>query len=341
MKAVVVGEGPDAPLRWDEVPDPEVRPGEVLVAAWPRAQPRRPHATRGPLPATARASPIMGLEMAGRVVGLGEGVTDWAVGERVCALLPGGGYAELAAVPAGLLMRVPERMSLEEAAAVPEVFFTAFSALFFEGRAKAGETVLVHAGASGVGTAVIQMGARAGCRVFATAGGAEKVAACERLGATLAIDRHTSDFEERIEAFLGDEIPTSHTGPGGRSGPGGIDLIIDMVGKDYFERNLRLLNVRGRIVFVAAQSGADVPLSIYALTAKRLELIGATLRARPPAEKIALRDAFLERFGPDLESGAIAPVIDQVFPVAQVEAAHARMGANRNIGKIVLRIADV
>jgi putative PIG3 family NAD(P)H quinone oxidoreductase len=341
MKAVVVGEGGGAPLSWRDVPDPEVRAGEVLVAVAAAALNRADLMQRaGRYPPPPGASEVMGLEMAGRVVAWGAGVTGWEVGERVCALLPGGGYAERVSVPAGMLVRVPARLSLVEAAALPEVYLTAYSALFWEGRAKPGEVVLVHAGASGVGTAAIQLATRSGCRVIATAGGRAKVAACEGLGAELAIDRHNEDFELRIRDHLGDAVPRRHVGPGGGSGPGGVDVIVDMVGKDYFERNLRLLNVRGRLVFVAAQSGPDVPLSIYALTSKRLELIGATLRARPVDEKIALKDEFLARFGEELERGTLAPVIDRVFPVTEVEAAHAHMGANSNIGKVVLVMGE-
>jgi tumor protein p53-inducible protein 3 len=337
MKAVVVGDGPEAPLHWADVPDPDLREGEVLVEVAAAALNRADLMQRaGRYPPPPGASEIMGLEMAGRVVAWGDGVSGWAVGDRVCALLPGGGYAELVSVPADMLVRVPERMTLVEAAAVPEVYLTAYSALFWEGRAQPGEVVLVHAGASGVGTAALQLATRAGCRAFATAGGSEKVAACTRLGAELAVDRHAEDFEARIREHLGERVPRRHVGPGGASGPGGVDVIIDMVGKDYFERNLRLLNVRGRLVFVAAQSGPDVPLSIYALTSKRLELVGATLRARSVAEKVALKDEFLVRFGADLASGVIAPVVDRVFPVAEVEAAHGYMAANRNIGKVVL-----
>jgi NADPH:quinone reductase-like Zn-dependent oxidoreductase len=358
VKAIVVGEGEGeagAPLRWTDVPDPDVGPGEVLVEVHATALNRADLMQRdGRYPPPPGASTVLGLEMAGRVRWLGPGVEGWEVGDRVAALLPGGGYAELACVPARLLMPVPERLSLVEAAAVPEVFFTAYSALFLEGRAAAGEVVLVHAGASGVGTAAIQLARRAGLRVLATAGGPEKASACRALGAELAVDRFAEDFEEAVRAHLGDGGGGSHrgdkagrlhrsaggggghVGPGGTSGPGGVDVIVDMVGRDYFERNLRLLNVLGRLVFVAAQSGADVPLSIYSLTSKRLSLVGATLRARPLAEKIALRDAFMERFGADLAAGRIAPVVDRAFRIAQAEEAHAYMAANRNIGKVVL-----
>jgi len=294
----------------------------------------------GNYPPPRGASEVLGLEMAGRVRELGEGVTGWSVGDRVCSLLPGGGYAELVSVPAGMLMRVPEPLTLVAAAALPEVFLTAYSALFREGRAARGEVVLIHAGASGVGTAAIQLARRAGCRVLVTTGGAEKTEACRALGAELAVDRFTEDFEVSVNTHLNGGPADANTGPGGVGPPGGVDVIIDMVGRDYLERNLRLLNLLGRLVFVAAQSGADIGLKITALTAKRLSLIGTTLRARPVEEKASLSREFMGRFGEDLASGRVRPVIDSSFPVERAEEAHEHMAANKNIGKIVLVVRD-
>lgn len=309
----------DAPMTWGEVADPALSPGEVLVEVHATALNRADLMQRAGLRPHARASDVLGLEMSGRVRATAPDVAGWAPGDRVCALLPGGGYAELAAVPAPMLMRVPERLTLAEAAGVPEVFLTAYSALFWEGRLQPGETVLIHAGASGVGTAAIQMAQRAGARVIATAGGSRKIAACTDLGAHQAIDRFTEDFEAAVrDAF------------------GGVDLVIDMVGEAYFERNVRLLNKLGRIVFVAAQSGHRFPIDVYDLTFKRLSLIGTTLRSRPVDEKVRLTRAFVERFGGDLASGAVRPVIDRVLPVQQANEAHAAMEANANVGKIVL-----
>jgi tumor protein p53-inducible protein 3 len=329
MKAIVVGDrdhdrGAGAPLSWAEVPSLVPGEGETLVDVHASALNRADLLQRaGKYPPPPGASEILGLEMAGVVAELGEGVSGWSAGDRVCALLPGGGYAEQVVVPAGMLIPVPRPLSLEEAAGLPEVFLTAYSALFWEGRLKEGESVLIHAGASGVGTAAIQMARRAGCRVFATAGSSEKTEACESLGAELAVNYREEDFEERIGAALAG---------------GGVDVVIDMVGKAYLERNLRLLNRRGRLVFVAAQSGNTVELDILSLTRKRLELVGATLRSRSVKEKIALKDEFLARFGADLESGRVKPVIDRTFPIEQAEEAHEHMGANRNIGKIVLTV---
>ncbi len=309
----------DAPLAWREVRDPVPVAGEVLVEVHATALNRADLMQRAGQRPHARASEILGLEMAGRIRSVAPDVRGWRPGDRVCALLPGGGYAELATVPAAMLMRVPERLTLAEAAGVPEVFLTAYSALFWEGRLQSAETVLVHAAASGVGTAAIQMARRAGANVVATAGGARKVAACIELGAHLAVDRHTEDFAEATRGAFG-----------------GVDLVIDMVGAAYFERNVDLLRKLGRLVFVAAQSGHRFPIDVYDLTFKRLSLVGTTLRSRPLDEKVRLTRAFEERFGADLASGAIRPVIDRVLPVEQADAAHAAMAANENVGKIVL-----
>lgn len=309
----------DAPMEWCEVRDPEPAAGEVLVEVHATALNRADLMQRAGQRPHARASEILGLEMAGRVRRVGPDVQGWRPGDRVCALLPGGGYAELAVVPAAMLMRVPDTLTLAAAAGVPEVFLTAYSALFWEGRLQTAETVLIHAAASGVGTAAIQLAHRAGAHVVATAGGPRKVAACIELGARLAVDRHTEDFAEAT-----------------RSAFGGVDLILDMVGAAYFERNIDLLNKLGRLVFVAAQSGHRFPIDVYDLTFKRLSLIGTTLRSRPTEEKVRLTQAFEKRFGADLASGAIRPIIDRVLPVQQADAAHAAMAANENVGKIVL-----
>jgi putative PIG3 family NAD(P)H quinone oxidoreductase len=338
MRAVVVpSPGRDAAVVVAELDDPVPGPGEVLVEVHAAALNRADLMQRaGAYPPPPGASDVLGLEVAGVVRALGAGVSGVAVGERVCALLAGGGYAELAVVPAALLMRIPERLGFVEAAAVPEVFLTAYSALFWEGRALPGETVLIHAGASGVGTAAIQLARRRGCRVFVTAGGPAKGRACRELGAELAVDRYAEDFERAVLDFVGEAAPGATVGQGGAGPPGPVDVAIDMVGRDYFERNLRLLALRGRLVFLAAQSGADVPLRITALMAKRLQLVGATLRARPIEEKAALTRAFVEDFGDELASGAIRPVVDSTYPLERVDEAHARMAANANVGKIVL-----
>lgn len=328
-----------APLVWRESPDPVPGPGEVVIAVSAAGVNRADLMQRaGRYPPPPGASDALGLEAAGSVLAVGDGVRSIVVGQRVCTLLPGGGYATHAVAPAELVIPVWDDMDDVHAAALPEVFMTAYAALFEDGRAEAGETVLVHAAASGVGTAALQLAHAVGCRVVATCGGPEKVAACMRLGASLAIDRHEHEIEDAVRADVAAASPGRHVGPGGSAGPGPIDVIIDMVGRDYFSANLRLLAVGGRLVFVAAQSGADVPLSIYDLTSKRLHLVGTTLRARSVCEKVALKDALMARFGASLRNGSITPLVDSVFPIDEVEAAHARMLANENIGKIVLRL---
>lgn len=325
MKAIVVQDDPTRALSWEDVPDPKPGPGEVLVEITATALNRADLLQRrGAYPPPPGAPPYLGLEMAGKIAALGDGVAGkWAVGQAVCALLPGGGYAEKVTVPQDLLMPVPDGWSFEQAAAMPEVFYTAFVNLFMEAELQAGETVLIHGGASGVGTAAIQLAYEAGCKVIATAGTDEKTARCAGLGAELVINYKSDDFSAVIE-----------------ENTEGVDVILDMVGASYFERNLRLLNTRGRLVFIAFLGGAEIEVNIGQLMRKRLKLIGSVLRSRSLAEKAAIRQEFQSRFWPLLENGRITPVIDSVFPIAQVEAAHTRMRQNKNIGKIVLLVAE-
>ena len=302
MRAVVVKEDtPSRPIVWTEVPTPEPGSGEVLVRVHACALNRADlHQRAGNYPPPPGASEILGLEMAGTIAELGSGVTNWQLGERVCALLSGGGYAEYVVVPEQLLMPIPKRLAFEEAAGVPEVFLTAYTNLFREGAAKRSETVLIHAGASGVGTAAIQLATRYGCTVYATAGTQEKVATCEQLGASRCINYREEDFARVLRAIKGFE---------------GVDLVFDMVGKNYLEQNLDLLRWRGRIVFVSLLSGSQVEIDLRTLMVKRLSLVGTTLRQRSLEEKTSLCEGFQKDFGADLESGKIRPIIDKVFPV--------------------------
>lgn len=325
MKAIVVREDqPDRPLVWTDVPTPDPGPGEVLVQVHACALNRADlHQRAGNYPPPPGASTVLGLEASGVIASVGPGVVEWNAGDRVCALLTGGGYAEYVVAPVETLIPVPEPLSLDDAAGVPEVFLTAYTNLFREGALERGETLLVHAGASGVGTAAIQLARRVGCTVYATAGTDVKTAACESLGAHLAVNYRRRDFAEVLRAEPGFE---------------GVDLVLDMVGKDYLDRNLDLLRWRGRIVFVSLLSGSHVELNLRTLMVKRLSLVGTTLRQRSLKEKASLRDGFLQDFGDDLAAGKIWPVIDRVFPIVDAEAAHAYMAENRNIGKIVLRV---
>jgi putative PIG3 family NAD(P)H quinone oxidoreductase len=312
------------PLSWEDTPDPAYGPGEVLVDIYAAAVNRADVAQRaGHYPPPPGASEILGLDMAGIVREVGAEVTGWQPGDRVCALLGGGGYAERVAVPQGMLMAAPAGWSFVEAACLPEVYLTAFVNIFMEAGFQPGETVLVHGGASGVGTAAIQLVHQAGGKVLATAGSAAKVEACRKLGADLAVNYRTEDFVAPVQAY---------------TGGAGVDIILDMVGADTLARNLELLKLRGRLVIIATQSGARTEINLAALMGRRLRIIGSVLRARSLAEKIAIKEQFLARFAPLLASGAIRPVIDRVYPIQDAEAAHRRMAANENIGKLVLQV---
>lgn len=310
----------DDRLAWREVPDPVPRSGEALLRVRAAALNRADLAQRaGHYPPPPGESDILGLDAAGEVL---EAPADsgWSAGDRACALLAGGGYAELAAVPAGMLMPFPGTWDWARAAALPEVFLTAHLNLFMEGRLQPGERLLVHGGGSGVGTAAIQLAREAGCRVVATAS-TGKLAACQELGAELAVDYRLGDFSERVADAFGE-----------------VDVILDMVGGSHVERNLKLLATGGRLVWIGTLGGTDAAVSIRQMMVRRLTLKGSVLRARPLEEKVRLRDAFLERFGPALHEGRVGPVLDRTFPIQEADAAHERMRRNENVGKIVLSV---
>ena len=320
MKAIIVDSKTRA-LSWQDVPDPVPGEGEVLIRVQAAGVNRADLSQRaGHYPPPPGASEILGLEVSGSVVQLGPNVSGVEVGQPVCVLLSGGGYAEFVAAPAGLLMPVPESWSMTEAAGLPEVFLTAYLNLFLEAGLEKGETVLVHGGASGVGTAAIQLAREVGAQVFATAGTAEKVRFCETLGAT-AFNYHEVDFAEALK---------EHTD--------GVDVILDMVGQDYFARNLALLRTSGRLVVIATLSGTHAELDLRQLMGKRLTLKGSTLRSRPLAERTALTEAFRRQFGRALAEKRLQPVIDEVIPVQDAERAHERMQKNLNIGKLILQM---
>lgn len=313
---------PDQALQWAECPDLQSAPGEVLVRVQATALNRADLMQRaGHYPPPAGASEVLGLEMAGRIVGVGAGVTAWRAGQDVCALLPGGGYASLASVPADMLLPMPPGWSYAQAAALPEAALTAFVNLYVEAALQPAETVLVHAGASGVGTAAIQLCKASGNAVYATVGSAQKAAHCLAVGALQALDHHTLDFAAEL-------LRTA----------GAVDVILDPVGAGYFERNLQLLRVRGRLVLISTLSGAQAALDLRVLMGKRLRVIGSVLRSRTLAEKVAITRAFVERFWPAVVDRRLLPVIDSEFAITEAAAAHARMAANLNIGKIVLHM---
>ena len=271
------------------------------------------------------ATHVMGLECAGIVTAIGEGVTRFKTGDHVCALLAGGGYAEGVVVPSGQVLPIPQGLNFREAASIPEVFATAYLNIFMQAAAQPGEQVLLHAGASGVGTAAIQM-----CRVFdnpcyVTAGNEEKIQTCLDLGAKAGCNRHTEKFVDRVKEWTN-----------GR----GVDVILDPVGAQYLDDNIRSLNVDGRLVVIGLMGGATTEIPLGLMMVKRLRLIGSTLRARSIEAKAEVMEALYQRVWPYLESGEIKPMIEEVLPLTDVEKAHQHLASNDTIGKIVLEVGD-
>lgn len=318
MWAVVV-DG-DAPLKLGQVDKPACKPGEVLIEIHAAGLNRADLVQRkGMYPPPPGASQIMGLECAGVIAGVGSAVSDWKVGQRVCALMAGGGYAEYATVDQGSLFAMPDAMSFEQAAALPEVMMTVWANIFDRCQFKAGESLLVHGGTSGIGTMAIQMARHAGAgQVMITAGSEDKCDAARALGADIAINYRTDDFETVVREA------------------GGADVILDMVGGSYVQKNISVAKIGGRICNIAYMQGATVELNLMPLMLKRLILTGTTLRARPEAEKRRIRDAVLQDFWPAVLSGKIKPVIDTVYAFDEAEAAQAHMAAGGHIGKILL-----
>lgn len=316
MKAILVPKpgGPEA-LVYTEAPDPVPADGEVVVRVRATAVNRADLLqAAGKYPPPPGASEILGLEAAGEVEG---------TNERVFFLLTGGGYAEKVAVPRGMLMAIPPGMKFEEAAAIPEAWFTAYLNLFREAGLKNGETVLVHAAASGVGTAAIQLARRAGARVVATVRSSEKGASLTALGADLVVDSRDQDFAAAIVERLGPAPP--------------VDVILDPVGGETLGKNVSLMRPGGRFVLIATMGGGMASLDLRTLLIRRLRLIGSTLRARPLAEKLDLTAAFVRDVLPGFADGSLAPVVDTVMPLERAADAHRRMAANTNVGKIVLK----
>jgi NADPH2:quinone reductase len=267
------------------------------------------------------ASDLPGLEASGEVVALGEGVEGVAVGDRVCALLPGGGYAEYVATPAAHCLPVPEGMGMKEAACLPETFFTVWTNVFDRGGLQAGERFLVHGGSSGIGTTAIQLGRAFGARVFTTAGTDEKCDACLKLGAEAALNYRDTDFVDVMQA------------------EGGANLILDMVGGDYIPRNLKALAEDGRLVQIAFLQGPKVEVNFATLMTRRLTMTGSTLRPQSDLAKANIARSLRKEVWPLLESGRVAPVMDSEYPLEEASAAHARMETSGHIGKIVLKVA--
>ena len=327
MRAVeIVGEGREARLRLGEAADPRPKAGEVLIDVFAAGINRGDTLQRqGLYPPPPGASPIIGLECAGRVAELGEGVSNFACGDRVMALLPGGGYAERAVAHAGSVLPVPPGLSLTEAGGIPEVFLTCHLTLFDLGRVWTGETVLVHGGGGGIGTAAIQLLSRAGARVLVTAGSAEKCASCLELGAERAVRYGDESFAEAALDWTE-----------GR----GVDAILDHVGGAYLEDNIRCLARGGRLILIGVMAGASGTLDLGRVLGRHLSVIGSTLRPRSVVEKAALVERFRKRFGEDLSERRLSTVVDRVFPLAEAQAAHERMEKSLHTGKIVLQVRE-
>ena len=306
-----------------EVDDPVAGPGEVLVdvvaTAVNRADVLQRKGFYDPPPG---ASPYPGLECAGRIAVLGDGVSGWSVGDEVCALLAGGGYATRVAVPAGQLLPVPAGLDLVEAAALPEVACTVWSNVFSLAALQPGEVLLVHGGTSGIGTMAVQLAARAGARVLCTVGSPDKAARAEQLGAERAIRYRDEDFAAVVRELTG-----------GR----GADVVLDNMGATYLARNVDVLAVGGRLVVIGLQGGARAELDLGALLVKRASVHATSLRARPAAEKAAIVAEVLGHVWPAVEAGDVRPVVDRVLPLEQAAQAHRVMESSEHIGKIVLR----
>ena len=325
MTAIEIAEpgGPEV-LRPTERARPAPGVGELLIEV-AAAGVNRPDVLQrqGGYPPPPGASDIPGLEVAGTVAALGPGAHGWQLGDRVCALVSGGGYAEFCAAPTAQCLPVPEGFDMVHAAALPETFFTVWTNVFQRGRLQAGERFLVHGGSSGIGTTAIQIAAARGARVFATAGSADKCAACERLGAERAINYRDEDFVAVVKEATGGE---------------GVDVILDMVGGDYIQRDIKALRTEGRIVFIAFLGGAKAEIDFLPLMLKRATITGSTLRPRSVEQKSAITDELRAEVWPLLDAGRIAPVIDSAYPLTDAADAHRRIDGGEHIGKIVLTV---
>ena len=322
MRAVEITKagGPEV-LQLCERPMPEAGHGDVVIKV-AYAGVNRPDALQraGSYAPPPTASDLPGLEASGEIVAVGAGVSQWAIGDLVCALLPGGGYAEFVATPAAHCLPVPEGMGLKEAACLPETYFTVFSNVFHRGGLQAGERFLVHGGSSGIGTTAIQLGKLFGARVFTTAGSDEKCAACIELGAERAINYRNEDFVAVMKEI------------------GGADLILDMVGGDYLPRNVKALSNDGRLVQIAFLQGPKIELNFALMMMKRLTITGSTLRPQSDLAKARIADSLRAQVWPLLEAGRLGPVMDSAFDLADASAAHTRMESSGHIGKIVLNV---
>lgn len=318
MRAITIPQpgGPEA-LAWSEVPDPVAGDGEVVVEVAATAVNRADLLQRqGFYDPPPGASPYPGLECAGRIAEVGPGVTGWTVGDEVCALLAGGGYAQKVAVPFGQLLPVPKGIGLVTAAALPEVTATVWSNVFMVAHLRPGETLLVHGGSSGIGTMAVQLGKAVGAKVAVTAGSADKLAVCRDLGADILINYREQDFAELVSA----------------------DVILDIMGAKYLARNLDALAVNGRLVVIGLQGGVKAELDLGALLRKRAAIAATSLRPRPVAEKAAIVAAVREHVWPLIEAGTVRPVVDRVLPIEEAAAAHRLVESSAHVGKVLLAV---
>ena len=325
MKAIIrTGDGGPEVLQLGEIPSPTPTETQVLVDVHATALNRADMIQRrGGYPPPPGDSEVLGLEIAGTVSAVGRAVTGVAKGDRVFGLVGGGGYAEQAVIDYRMAMPMPDEWTFEQAAAVPEVFFTASDNIFTQGGLSAGETILIHAGGSGVGTAGIQISHHAGAKVFITAGTPEKIENCKALGAEAGINYKESDFVAEIGRLTEDQ---------------GVDVVVDFIGATYLERNLSVLKTKGRLLQLGLISGSVAEINLNTVMRNRLQLIGSVLRTRSIDEKIGVTQNFMDRWLPELKNGSIRPIVDTVFPLAHVQEAHAYMEANRNFGKIILKV---
>jgi putative PIG3 family NAD(P)H quinone oxidoreductase len=325
MNAVIIEKpGDESVLKIGEIADPIAKDEELLIRVKCAALNRADLMQRqGFYPPPPGASEILGLECAGEVIAVGKGVSGWQVGDRAMALLPGGGYAEKAVAHYGSAMKVPAALSDEEAAAFPEVFLTAFVNLFSLAEVKAGESVLIHGGGSGVGTAAIQLLRKAGARSIVTAGTDEKCEQCLKFGADVAINYRKGPFAPQVKAATN-----------GR----GADVILDSIGGAYLAENLDTLAHSGRLVLIGLMKGARAEIDLSVVLRRHLRIFGSTLRSRQPAEKAVIVRDFLARFGAALEAGKLRPPVYKSLPITQVADAHRMMQASEHFGKIVLRL---
>lgn len=325
MRVVEYGrDGSAESMHIGEAPPPAPGRGEILIEVH-YAGVNRPDVLqrRGLYPPPPDASAVLGLEVAGRVAALGADVTQWRVGDEVCALTPGGGYAELCVAPARHALPIPAGLSLAEAAGLPEVWFTVWANLVDLAQLGRDERLLVHGGSSGIGLAAIQLARHLGAHAIVTVGSAEKADFCRRFGALAAINYHQEDFLARTLELTGGE---------------GVDVVLDIVGTDYVERNLKVLRRDGRLVFIGFLTGSRCELNLMSVMMKRLRLTGSTMRPRTLEEKAAIRDALAAEIWPAFSSGRLKTHVHAVFPLAQVAEAHRLMESSRHIGKIVLQV---